>query len=385
MSGRQTERLARSVFFARYEATQWAQGRVAPEHLLLGLLREGKRIGPVLEACGLTGERVRRSLTGRLTRGHGVPVPTDDLPLTEAARQALERADAEAVRQGESATDVAHLLIGLLLDESSLATAVLTADGLTLARARLAVGGAQAARPRPSDPGTARITPARDSTNVSSSRDLEHWTVDNTTLRELLSAVHHVSIAHIVLPEALDDEARYDADTTAPSGLGPLESLQALDLVLGQAINAHFGVTTARETRPLEVYVLTAPDGIRAARESDRGGFTAWTTTASGPDEPPTDRAALLSRAQRFFAPRRLEELDSFSGSTSMSDFCEVLQRLLRRPVLDETGDAGTYRLEVRQNAPGSPVFVDALRETTGLVLTPDRRNVDLLIVRPAR
>jgi ATP-dependent Clp protease ATP-binding subunit ClpC len=42
MFERYTERARRVIFFARYEASQLGSNSIETEHLLLGLIREGK-------------------------------------------------------------------------------------------------------------------------------------------------------------------------------------------------------------------------------------------------------------------------------------------------------------------------------------------------------
>ena len=44
MFERYTERSRRVIFFARYEALQYGSPVIAPEHILLGLMREDKSI-----------------------------------------------------------------------------------------------------------------------------------------------------------------------------------------------------------------------------------------------------------------------------------------------------------------------------------------------------
>ena len=46
MFERYTERARRVLFFARYEATQLGSPSIQTEHLLLGLIREGKGLTP---------------------------------------------------------------------------------------------------------------------------------------------------------------------------------------------------------------------------------------------------------------------------------------------------------------------------------------------------
>jgi hypothetical protein len=44
MFERYTEKARRTIFFARYEASQYGSSTIASEHLLLGLLREDRTI-----------------------------------------------------------------------------------------------------------------------------------------------------------------------------------------------------------------------------------------------------------------------------------------------------------------------------------------------------
>ncbi|MBV8774893.1 MAG: hypothetical protein JO166_21550, partial [Deltaproteobacteria bacterium] len=44
MFERYTEKARRTIFFGRYEASQFGSACIEPEHLLLGLLREDKAL-----------------------------------------------------------------------------------------------------------------------------------------------------------------------------------------------------------------------------------------------------------------------------------------------------------------------------------------------------
>jgi hypothetical protein len=56
-----------------------------------------------------------------------------------------------------------------------------------------------------------------------------------------------------------------------------------------------------------------------------------------------------------------------------------MLEHALGQMILDETRLTGTYRLELRAAAPAT--LVDGLRDI-GLVLTPARREVEVLVVK---
>jgi len=57
---RYTERARRSLFFARYEATEIGGDTIETEHLLLGLVREGEGLtSRAFERSGVSLDRVR--------------------------------------------------------------------------------------------------------------------------------------------------------------------------------------------------------------------------------------------------------------------------------------------------------------------------------------
>ena len=61
------------------------------------------------------------------------------LPLSKAARAALERSTAEVVRRGDDSLETAHLLLALLRDPESRAVQLLTGLGVSLPEVERAV------------------------------------------------------------------------------------------------------------------------------------------------------------------------------------------------------------------------------------------------------
>ena len=60
MFERYTERARRVLFFSRYESSQLGNNSIQPEHLLLGIVREGKGVASkIFSAAGLSLERIR--------------------------------------------------------------------------------------------------------------------------------------------------------------------------------------------------------------------------------------------------------------------------------------------------------------------------------------
>jgi ATP-dependent Clp protease ATP-binding subunit ClpC len=151
---RYTEQARRVVFFARYEAAALASSSIDSEHLLLGLLREGKGdTGRILKRYGISHDSVRRQVEER--RASGPLLSTSvDIPLAPEAKRALGFAQEEADRTGAAKIGTEHVLLGLLRETESPAAGILSAKGLRLAEVREELrlrSSPQGAPPRPQE------------------------------------------------------------------------------------------------------------------------------------------------------------------------------------------------------------------------------------------
>ena len=129
---RYTERARRVIFFARYEASQLGAHSIQTEHVLLGLIREGKGLTQrLLNRGNLKMEEVRRQVEGRCRYGEQVST-TVEMPLSPEVKRVLALAQDEAEQLGHSYTGTEHLLLGLLREDTATAAEVLRENGLTL-------------------------------------------------------------------------------------------------------------------------------------------------------------------------------------------------------------------------------------------------------------
>jgi hypothetical protein len=119
-----------AVFMARREAAGRGDSIVGTEHLLLGMLQQGeggaceslKEVGVTLQAA--------RAQADLFYPSAFVDVQPDRLPLSKAARVALEQSTSEMVRRGDSKLESAHLLLALLRDPEARAVQLLTGLGV---------------------------------------------------------------------------------------------------------------------------------------------------------------------------------------------------------------------------------------------------------------
>lgn len=133
MFERYTEKARRAVFFARYEASQFGSRTIAPEHLLLGLLREDKsliaRFFPLNNH--LTLDSVRREVETRSILREKIP-QSAELVLSPETKRVLGFANDECDRLQSRTVGTEHLLLAILREERSMAAEILYERGLRL-------------------------------------------------------------------------------------------------------------------------------------------------------------------------------------------------------------------------------------------------------------
>jgi len=131
MVERFTERARRAMVLATDEARSRRHEAIGPEHLLLGILREGacldlkalERIRVSPETLQAEVERVLSAMAGSPARGKPVFSPELKAVLETAFKLRRRR---------DSAIGAEHLLLGLLTDDGSAAGRILRAAGAEL-------------------------------------------------------------------------------------------------------------------------------------------------------------------------------------------------------------------------------------------------------------
>ncbi|MGH9737783.1 MAG: orotate phosphoribosyltransferase [Candidatus Acidiferrales bacterium] len=134
MFERYTEKARRVIFFARFEASQYGSPYIETEHLLLGLLREDRRLANLLSADAST-ESIRKEIESRITVRERISTSVE-VRLTQECKRILNYSAEEAERLGHKHVATEHLLLGILREEKCLAADILQQGGLRLATAR---------------------------------------------------------------------------------------------------------------------------------------------------------------------------------------------------------------------------------------------------------
>ena len=130
MFERYTERARRVLFFARYEASQLGSISIETEHLLLGLIREGKGLtSRIFARSHLSLEGIRKEIEGRTVFREKVSTSVE-IPFSTETKRVLQFAAEEADRLLHNYVGTEHLLLGILREERSVAASILVEKGM---------------------------------------------------------------------------------------------------------------------------------------------------------------------------------------------------------------------------------------------------------------
>jgi lipoprotein-releasing system ATP-binding protein len=135
MFERYTDRARRTIFFARYQASEFGSAEITTEHLLLGMLREDNAL--LQEITGLASQAIREQIVQTVPVKEKIATSID-LPLSQGCKHALVYSAEEAERLLHRHIGIEHLLLGLLREDAAPATCVLRQNGVTLESVRKA-------------------------------------------------------------------------------------------------------------------------------------------------------------------------------------------------------------------------------------------------------
>ena len=136
MFERYTERARRVLFFARYEASQLGSISIETEHLLLGLIREGKGLtSRIFTRSHLSLEGIRKEIEGRTVFREKVSTSVE-IPIATETKRVLQFAAEEADRLLHNYVGTEHVLLGILREERCVAASILVEKGMRLSTVR---------------------------------------------------------------------------------------------------------------------------------------------------------------------------------------------------------------------------------------------------------
>jgi hypothetical protein len=132
MFDRFTDAAKKTLSLARSEARQMHHEFIGTEHLLLGLLQEGRSLAAmVLKNLDLDSAKVRQEVVNIVKVGPAV-LTSDMLSFTPLANRVLELSMEEARRLRHDYLGTEHLLLGLIREPDGVAAQVMTKLGVAL-------------------------------------------------------------------------------------------------------------------------------------------------------------------------------------------------------------------------------------------------------------
>jgi uncharacterized protein (TIGR03435 family) len=269
---------------------------------------------------------------------------------------------------------------------------------------------APAKRPNVPPSNDARIAPTRHAIaeGPSGGSGPDYWVIENATLKPVLANLYDSSETRIDVAAPLDSTA-YDFVLVLPHSV----TRETMIRLMRESVEKQFHVT--RELRTMEVDVLTAPGGITAPEahaddvafgfgsigfaQLDRGGATQppdgfelaeimnlHTVPSEAEDDPDADLRQMKNLLMKFSSHSMRStggSLTSIADVLTMAELCQLLENNLNRPVIDDTGVAGRYAVNVHTDTVVDPrEFMNVLCDALGLVLKSERRDLSVLVVR---
>ncbi len=159
MFERFTDSARRAVVVAQEEARRLNHNYIGTEHILLGLLGEGRGLAAtVLTGSGLSLDDVRQSVDQIIGRGQSSP--GTHIPFTPRAKKVLELSLREALQLHHNYISTEHILLGLISEGKGVAVQVLERNDIDPQQLRLQlVEGAAGRRVRRLGPPAETVVP----------------------------------------------------------------------------------------------------------------------------------------------------------------------------------------------------------------------------------
>jgi uncharacterized protein (TIGR03435 family) len=390
MFDRFTARADQVLFHARSQVSQLGSSAIEPEHILLGLLDEGKGLGcRILARTGISFDDCRSDTLRRLTARAKIP-ESDSIPFSPSCERALQYAAEEADRLLQKHIGTEHLLLGLLREERSVAAEVLATRGLRIEALRDAIVELLSHGEQPEPPGPPSVpantyrwpqipfVPSRTVHILHSGMRppqppaINHagpvFSAYGFTLEDVIVRAWEGNRWHVDITPGLRDDAPYDFLMVLPQQEATATCLGLLQ----SAIEQHFAVHVTRERRMRDVYALTHTDprGRMLRRYPDPEPGTGFSSLSF---------SVFMGRSTD--AP--MFPLEGFAvHSVLFMSLVKWFEEILGGQVIDETGLRGIYGFELKERVNTPEALIELLRDEAGLVITRERREMPTLVVR---
>jgi uncharacterized protein (TIGR03435 family) len=195
------------------------------------------------------------------------------------------------------------------------------------------------------------------------------------TLKEAITYLYGVDQIRVLLPASLDDSKRYDFSIVLPAQ----EESETIKAHVQQGLLDYFNLYAKRENRSEEVYVVAAAQGrtppLAKRHVADHMAFGSGGSVefTSDPSDVPANVPGGIKRLS-------VSTLRGLSLDGTADEFCGTLERILDRPVVNETTLQGDFEFHVERREGSPNDFLERLRDQSGLTIAPARRNVEIIV-----
>jgi uncharacterized protein (TIGR03435 family) len=191
------------------------------------------------------------------------------------------------------------------------------------------------------------------------------------TLKEAITHLYGVNPIRVLLPGSLNNSKRYDFSIVLPAQ----EDWETMKAHMQQGLLDYFNLCAIREDRSEDVYVVTAAQG-RTLPLVKRHVVDDIAFGAGGTVEFTSDHSDVLGGIK----PLSISALRGISLDGTADKFCSTLEEILDRPVVNETNLEGDFEFRLERGKGSANDFLERLRDQLGLIITPARRNVDIIV-----
>ena len=131
MSSKFSQKINNILIYSKEEAIRLNNSYIGPEHLFLGILRDGEGIAiDALNAAGVDLPTLKSDIESHIQEHTKTSVANDNLPLLKSSEHILAIIFLEARAMKSDTVDTGHLLLSILRNESCIITTLLNEQGI---------------------------------------------------------------------------------------------------------------------------------------------------------------------------------------------------------------------------------------------------------------
>jgi uncharacterized protein (TIGR03435 family) len=208
------------------------------------------------------------------------------------------------------------------------------------------------------------------------------WSARGFDLKTLIAQIYDVDVRRVDFPDEAAASARYDVSLN----LTDEDSQDAIQRRLRDAIEKKFSLAIAAQSRAMDVYVLTAPNGAgpalhphRASVQPTSGNPLLKLTSLEGSDSAADDAQQIT------YVGKDCSGVGAggiAATAASIAEFRRTLEPDLDRLLVDDTHLAGSYDFKIGNYSNQRELF-RLLRDQ--LVAAPAQRIVTVVAVRASQ